>query len=985
MALYLGNTKITPIISKGTATAKLITKSVDSNGVYSAADDDADGYSKFTVNVQYTGQEKTLNPSKTTQIILPDSGYNGITKITLNPVTSSIDENIVASNIKQGVSILGVTGTLEIKADPVLQSKTITPTKLNQTVTADTGYDALSSVTVNGVTSDIDSNITAGNIKEGVSILGVTGTLKPVAAPNLQSKSTTPLTTNQTIEPDEGYDGLSYVSISKVDSSIDSNIVAGNIKKDISILGVTGTYEGDESAYTTTQVYNTLKANYDTNGTFTDNVTYTVKGTVLYYYPEYNDVLENGVPTALVAGVMTDGTTNLAFVMKETSSFDANYINYKISKGDCISISGKFRYQEDTQYILNLPYNIDSTYFQNGITGNKAILTGFISKGINPLRNLFDYTKQTRDLFYEKQNIPSTVIEFNDTINVTEMSRTFYNFQGTEIPKINMNSAVKAINMFYNSPYIQSLYLVMPNLLNTSNMFYLCKNVEEIFIKNSYGMNVEGGMFSQAQKAKLIDIDKVSSMQQAQYFIQNCAVLNKLIIRNISEYTSTNYNAFDEWNKLGYIYLPSDKVNTLKTQSYWSKVSDRLLPIFSKTTLGSGTITETIQEDGKTQLTAVPADGYTFAGWYNGVIGNILQSSDPQELTITDVEGQTYKFTLSDTEASSTRYYESNNKGIGPSVAYGRFYFTVTDTNQKVKMTYISYGEGSTYDFGSYYLNKADGTNVSKNENLGSSSEAKTVYFENLTPGDYYIEVRYKKDGSGNSYNDSLKVKAELATYTTEQGVIATTSETGLTSKTAETVEFKNVPELSQYGFALNTNGYYESNNQGIPNSVAVGRFYFDNYNEYTKKDTSTQGVSSLNDQSRINIDYISSGQYNGSTVYDYGTAIIYDMYGNKIREILNDENRPTNGLGATGISTSTYIDDLPTGRYYLEVRYIKDASIDSNNDSLQIKVSVDTYNTVRKSIPDSGLFDSNASTTVLINEKYMQPLNLIAKFVQGE
>ena len=284
-----------------------------------------------------------------------------------------------------------------------------------------------------------------------------------------------------------------------------------------------------------------------------------------------------------------------------------------------------------------------------------------------------------------------------------------------------------------------------------------------------------------------------------------------------------------------------------------------------------------------------------------------------------------------------------------------------------------------------YYLNKADGTNVSKNENLGSSSEAKTVYFENLTPGDYYIEVRYKKDSSGDKYNDSLKVKAELATYTTEQGVIATTSETGLTSKTAETVEFKNVPELSQYGFALNTNGYYESNNQGIPNSVAVGRFYFDNYNKYTKKDTSTQGAQTLNEQSRLNIDYISSGQYNGSYVYDYGTAIIYDMYGNKIREILNDANRPTNGLGAAGNLTSTYIDDLPTGRYYLEVRYIKDASTDSNNDSLQIKVSVDTYKTDRKSIPDSGLFDSNASTTVLINEKYMQPLNLIAKFVQGE
>ena len=983
MALYLGNTKITPIISKGTSTAKLITKSVDSNGVYSAADDDADGYSKFTVNVQYTGQEKTLNPSKTTQIIVPDSGYSGITKITLNPVTSSIDENIISSNIKQGVSILGVTGTLETKADPVLQSKTITPTKLNQTITPDTGYDALSSVIVNGVTSDIDSNITAGNIKEGVSILGITGTLKPVAAPNLQNKSATPLTTNQTIEPDEGYDGLSYVNISKVDSSIDSNIVAGNIKKDISILGVTGTYEGDGSAYTTTQVYNALKANYDTNGTFTDNVTYTVKGTVLHYVPDYVDILIDGTQTELVAGVLTDGTTNLAFVIRETSSFNAEYLKYKISKGDCITVSGKFKYFTTAQTIESIPYNVSSPYFDQGGVGNIGILSGFISKGINTLRNLLDHTKQTRDLFYEKQNIPRTFIEFNDTINVTEMSKTFYNFQGNEIPKINMNSAIKAINMFYNTPYIQSLYLVMPNLVNTSNMFYLCKNTEEIFIKNSRGMNIEDGMFSHAQKARLIDIDTVQSMQQSRYFIQNCAVLNKLIIRNVPKFSSANYNSFDEWNKLGYIYLPSDKINNLG--DYWSKVSDRLLPIFSKTTLGSGTITETVQEDGKTQLTAVPADGYTFAGWYNGVIGNILQSSNPQELTITAVEGQKYGFTLSDAEASSTRYYESNNKGIGPSVAYGRFYFTITDTNQKVKMIYISYGEGSTYDYGMYYLNKADGTNVSKNENLGSSPDDKTVYFENLALGDYYIEVRYKKDGSGNNYNDSLKVKAEIATYTTEQGIISTTSETGLTTKTAETVEFKNVPEISQYGFALNTNGYYESNNKGIPNSVAVGRFYFDNYNTYTKKDTSTIGDTPLNKQSRLNIEYISSGQYNGSYVYDYGTAIIYDMYGNKIREILNDGNSPTNGLGASGISTSTYIDDLPTGRYYLEVRFIKDASTDSNNDSLQIKVSVDTYSTVRKSIPDSGLFDSDATTTVLINEKYMQPLNLIAKFVQGE
>ena len=59
---------------------------------------------------------------------------------------------------------------------PTLQDKTVTPTTAEQTITAGEGYDGLGTVTVNGVTADIDSNITAENIKSGVTILGVTGT-----------------------------------------------------------------------------------------------------------------------------------------------------------------------------------------------------------------------------------------------------------------------------------------------------------------------------------------------------------------------------------------------------------------------------------------------------------------------------------------------------------------------------------------------------------------------------------------------------------------------------------------------------------------------------------------------------------------------------------------------------------------------------------------------------------------------------------------
>lgn len=77
------------------------------------------------------------------------------------PVTQNL------TNLPTAIESIPTGGTID--------SLNITPTTSQQTITASGNTDGYSPITVDAVTSSIDANITAENIKDGVEILGVTG------------------------------------------------------------------------------------------------------------------------------------------------------------------------------------------------------------------------------------------------------------------------------------------------------------------------------------------------------------------------------------------------------------------------------------------------------------------------------------------------------------------------------------------------------------------------------------------------------------------------------------------------------------------------------------------------------------------------------------------------------------------------------------------------------------------------------------------
>ena len=91
---------------------------------------------------------------------------------------TGVEGTISASSFDEAIA------SIETGSEPVLQVKIIEPTTSTNVVEPDSGFDALSRVTIKGVTNEIDSNIQPANIKKGVTILGITGSVEEGTSPS---------------------------------------------------------------------------------------------------------------------------------------------------------------------------------------------------------------------------------------------------------------------------------------------------------------------------------------------------------------------------------------------------------------------------------------------------------------------------------------------------------------------------------------------------------------------------------------------------------------------------------------------------------------------------------------------------------------------------------------------------------------------------------------------------------------------------------
>ena len=104
--------------------------------------------SKLTGTMANRGSVTGTITTKTQEYTIASGYHDGGGKVSID---STEQGKLIPANVRSGITILGVEGTMTGTEDVTAESPTVTPSTTSQTVTPSTGYNYLSQVTVNAI------------------------------------------------------------------------------------------------------------------------------------------------------------------------------------------------------------------------------------------------------------------------------------------------------------------------------------------------------------------------------------------------------------------------------------------------------------------------------------------------------------------------------------------------------------------------------------------------------------------------------------------------------------------------------------------------------------------------------------------------------------------------------------------------------------------------------------------------------------------
>lgn len=305
------------------------------------------------------------------------------------------------------------------------------------------------------------------------------------------------------------------------------------------------------------------------------NTIRTKKGTTLAINPQNFsseiESIETGVDNPLIANSDAEMNTYLN---------DTKYLNMYV----------KFTGQSET-YVTGETYKI---------VEEDADPTQYEPVGSTPSVKDFLTVRNGQYLFYNCTTLTNdqlnSIVKYDDTENVTSMNSMFYYCTNlTTIPLLNTNNVTSINHMFYYCTNLITVPLLdTSKVTDMSYMFYECKSLTNVPLLDTNNATAMNSMFRNCNKLTKIDINKLATSYSNSSFTENCYSLKTLVIRTMdtipSLYSDSFTNCYHFYGtvnatynpdglKDGRIYVPDDKVESLKTATNWSVFADIIVPL----------------------------------------------------------------------------------------------------------------------------------------------------------------------------------------------------------------------------------------------------------------------------------------------------------------------------------------------------------------------------------------------------------------------